>query len=235
MKRVLALLLLVGVIGCRETVVAVEVTIPDATGQLGPAAGVTVMALPYDRDSLMAAMENEAPTPRPHTVELDSLFQVFRAPFAESTRLAMLMERLRDSLQALPVEASPRRSLEDSLAGLQRARQDASRRLDSVRAQVGPRIDSLRAEVRAWEAQAFRDWAETTSSLTSGRLVAGITDTTRHDGTTRLYLPPSGRSWWVYGRSFNSGDPNSEWYWNIPVTGPRLVLDTSTGRLRPRY
>jgi len=212
--------------------------IPDATGQLRPAAGVTVMALPYDRDSLMASMENEAPTPRPHTAELDSLFQVFREPFAQSTQLAMLMERLQDSLQRVPDDptaAGGRRSIEDSLAALGRAREEASLRLNAVRVLVGPRIDSLRAEVRAWEAVAFRNWAATTSALTSGRLVAGITDTTRHDGTTRLYLPPGGRGWWVYGRSFNSGDPNSEWYWNLPISGPRLVLDTSTGRLRPRY
>lgn len=213
-------------------------TIPDATGQLGPAAGVTVMALPYDRDSLLASMENEAPTPRPHTSELDSLFQRFREPFAESTRLAVLVERLRDSLERTaedPSAGGTRRALEDSLARLSVAREAAVRRLDEVRAEVAPRIDSLRAEVRAWEAETFRNWAETTSSLSSGRLVAGITDTTRFDGTARLYLPPSGRSWWVYGRSFNSGDPNSEWYWNLPVTGSRLVLDTSTGRLRPRY
>ncbi len=217
---------------------AVQVTIPDATGTMAPAGGVTVMALPYDRDSLLRSMENEAATPRPHTAELDSLFQLFRGPFSESTRLAVLVERLRDSLRA--VESDPTRqgqaaTLQDSIAVLERARSEASQRLAAIREQVGPRIDSLRAEVRAWEAETFRNWAETTRSLSSGKLVAGIMDTTRRDGTARLYLPPSGRSWWVYGRSFNSGDPNSEWYWNLPLSGSTMILDTSTGQLRPRY
>lgn len=231
-------MLLVLAVGCRETRLSISVAIPDATGVLGPAAGVTVMALPYDRDSLMTSLENEAPTPRPHTAELDSLFQEFRAPFAESTRLAALANRIRDTLRTLaadPAQASRIAALNDSLAVLERVQAEASERLMEVRQRVAPRIDSLRALVRAWEEQAFSGWADITRSLTSGRLVAGISDTTRHDGTARLHLPPSGRSWWVYARSFNSGDPNSEWYWNVPVTGGPIVLDTSTGRLRPRY
>jgi len=218
--------------------VAISVAIPDATGVVGPAAGVTVMALPYDRDSLLASMENEAALPRPHTAELDSLFQLFREPFSQSTRFAVLVDRLRDSLrvaEADPTGMTLRAVLEDSIRVLERARLQASERLAEIRDQVGPTIDSLRAEVRTWEAEAFRNWAETTRSLSAGNLVAGIMDTTRFDGTARLYLPPSGRSWWIYARSFNSGDPNSEWYWNIPITGSAVTLDTSTGRLRPRY
>lgn len=231
-------MLLASVLGCRESVVAIAVAIPDATGIVGPAAGVTVMALPYDRDSLLRSMENAAATPRPHTEELDSLFQLFREPFSRSTRFAVLVDRLRDSLRA--AEADPARStwqatLQDSIAALEHSRAAASRRLAEIRAEVSPRIDSLRGVVRAWEAETFRNWAETTRSLSSGNLVAGIMDTTRSDGTARLYLPPSGRTWWIYARSFNSGDPNSEWYWNLPMSGTTVTLDTSTGRLRPRY
>lgn len=217
---------------------SISVQIPDATGTLGPAPGVTVTALPYDRDSLMLSLENEAPTPRPHTATLDSLFQLFREPFAESTRLAALAQRIRDTLrviQADPAQGPGLTAWQDSLAKLERAQSAASARLALVRAQVAPRIDSLRAEVRAWQEATYRDWPDRTRALTSGRLMAGIHDTTQVDGTARLYLPPSRRPWWIYARSFNSGDPNSEWYWSMPVTGGTIVLDTSTGRLRPRY
>lgn len=231
-------MLLALALGCRETRLSISVTIPDATGAPSPAAGVTVVALPYDRDSLMASLENAAPSPRPHTAALDSLFQLFRLPFAESTRLAALANRLRDTLRVAapdPTQADRAARLRDSLTVLQRAQAEASARLDLVRARVAPMIDSLRVEVRAWQERTYADWPDLTRSLTSGRLVAGITDTTGHDGHARLYLPPGRRHWWVYARSFNSGDPNSEWYWNVPVTGGDIVLDTSTGRLRPRY
>jgi len=205
---------------------------------MAPAPGVTVAALPYDRDSILTSLENASPTPRPHTAELDSLFQIFREPFGAATRLATRAGRLRAALAA--VEADPARAgdlpaLRDSVAAVERARAAAAARLDTVRRVVSPRIDSLQVAVRTWEAEAFREYADITSRLGAGRLVPGISDTTRVDGTARLYLPPSGRAWWIYARSFNSGDPNSEWYWNLPVTGSRIVLDTSNARLRPRY
>lgn len=238
MKTVCSLALLVLALGCRETRLTIEVTLPNGAGELGPAPGVTVAALPYDRDSILTSLENASPTPRPHTSELDSLFQRFREPFGAATRLATLAGRLRAALAAAeadPARAALRPALRDSLALIDRSHAAAAARLDSVRRVVGPRIDSLQVEVRAWEAETFRRYAEITSGLGSGRLVPGISDTTRADGTARLYLPPSGRAWWIYARSFNSGDPNSEWYWNVPVTGSRIVLDTSTARLRPRY
>lgn len=190
-------------------------------------------ALPYDRDSLFAAFENQAPTPRPHTAELDTLFQRFRGPFAEATRLAALADQVRAALR--DADGTAAGALRDSLTFLVPQVERASARLDSVRAAIGPRIDSLRAEIRTWEATAFRDWPEAVSSLSSGQLTRGIVDTTRFDGTVRLYLSAGSRRWWIYARSFNSGDPHTEWYWNLPVTGSSVTLDTSNGRLRPRY
>jgi len=237
-KTVCSLALLVLLLGCRETRLTLTVTLPGAGGEVGPAAGVTVMALPYDRDSILASLENEAPTARPHTAELDSLFHLFRGPFGEATRLASQADRLGRLLRT--VEADPARSgevpaLRDSLATLERQRALAGARLDSLRREVGPRIDTLRAEVLAWERAAYRRYDEVTAALTSNRMVPAVSDTTRSDGIARLYLPPGSRRWWVHARSFNSGDPHSEWYWNIPVTGSHLTLDTATARLRPRY
>ena len=62
---------------------------------------------------------------------------------------------------------------------------------------------------------------------------APIADSTGADGRVTIRLPV-GR-WWIYARSWDAWDPNSEWYWNVPATGDRLVLDRSNGRRLPRY
>lgn len=212
--------------------------LPNAAGEVAPARGVVVMALPYDRDSILVSLENEAPTPRPPTAELDSLFQLFRGPFEESTRLAVLAGRLRDTIrlaEADPARAGALPALRDSLARLDAAAAAATDRLAAVREMVNPRIDSLRQVTRRWEEEAFRDYGGITASLTGNRLAASIADTTSALGTTRIYLPPGSKAWWIHARSFNSGDPNSEWYWNVPLDRPRIVLDTSNARLRRRY
>lgn len=212
------------------------VYLPDAAGDYGPARGVVVMALPYDRDSLLTSLENEAPEPRPSTRGLDSLFQLFRAPFVESTRLAARADRLRDAVRRLEGTTGPAlAATRDSLAAAEAAALAAARRLAEVREAVTPRIDSLRQVMRAWEAEAFRRYGEITNSLTSNQLAASIADTTGADGLARLWIPPGSRAWWIHARSFNSGDPNAEWYWNVPMEAARLVLDSTNVRLRPRY
>jgi hypothetical protein len=230
------LLILLG--GCRQRQVAIEVYLPDATGQVGPARGVVVMALPYDRDSILTSLENEAPTPRPPTAELDSLFQLYRGPFEESTRLAARAGRLRDSLRLLeadPAQAPTAAALRDSLAVVEAAATASAARLTALRADVTSRIDSLRLDMRRWEEEAFRNYAEITRSLTSNRLALGIADTTSFEGTAGLWLPPGSRAWWIHARSFNSGDPNTEWYWNLPMDREVIVLDTTNAQLRRRY
>lgn len=212
--------------------------LPDAAGQVGPARGVVVMALPYDRDSILTSLENEAPTPRPPTAELDSLFQLYRAPFVESTRLAARAGRLRDSLRLLeadPAQAATAATLRDSLAVVEAAATAAATRLAVLRTDLTPKIDSLRLDMRRWEQEAFRNYGEITNSLTSNRLALGIADTTSFEGTAGLWLPPGSRAWWIHARSFNSGDPNTEWYWNIPMDRETIVLDTANAQLRRRY
>jgi hypothetical protein len=237
-KSFVPLVCLVLLAGCRQRLAEIEVMLPNAAGEIVPARGVVVMALPYDRDSILVSLENAAATPRPPTAELDSLFQLFRGPFEESTRLAVLAGRLRDTLrlaEADPARAAELPALRDSLARLDAAAAAAAARLATVRERVNPRIDELRQITRRWEAEAFRDYGDITASLTGNRLAAGIADTTSALGTTRLYLPPGSKAWWIHARSFNSGDPNSEWYWNVPLDRPRIVLDTSNARLRHRY
>jgi hypothetical protein len=232
--------------GCgTERTVAVRVSIPDADSLEAPAAGVGVIALPYDRDSVLASLEARARTPRPDTAALDSLFARFRGPFTSYTRLSYAASKLRDSLEVLRSQqdglpaGSPQRStlsarvrrLSDSLATVERKAAHARMELDRARNRFVNRSESLRARVRQWEDSTYRGWDSIVQTLTRGREAA--TDTTGETGWAQFTLGPG--SWWLYARAWDTSDPNAEWYWNIPVTQDTVFLSSRTGKRRPRY
>jgi hypothetical protein len=188
--------------------VRVSIVGPDSTET--PVPGVVLTAAPFDRDSIFRALEQRAAAPRPHVAELDSLFAAYRGPFL--------------ALAAASAAASDPND----------ARVAAARRtLDSVRAANDVRMDSLRRLMTQWENSTYRDY----DSIASARLRRSggsvITDTTGADGWARIRVPP-GR-WWIYATSWDVGDPNRYWYWNVPVTGDTLRLTSRSGVLRPRY
>lgn len=226
---------------------AVRLSIPDADSVETPAEGVGVIALPYDRDSVLASLEARAGTPRPDTAALDSLFARFRGPFTRYTRLSYAASRLRDSLDLLRQEqarllaGSPEhrtlseglRQLSDSLARTERAVQRAGAELERARTGFVSRSESLRARVRQWEDSTYRGWDSIVYSLTTGRGREAVTDTTGETGWAEFTLGPG--QWWIYARAWDTGDPNAEWYWNVPVTQDTVLLSSRTGKRRPRY
>ena len=225
--------------------VTVVATIPGAAG--GPAAGFAFVALPYDRDSLVAAFEGRAATPRPSTDALDSLFAQYRAPFAAYTALVAEAARYTDSMAALKerLPGMPRNSPEYSGAyvryvGLRdtvrmidaqaaRARAD----LDTARAAFVAQSEPLRAAVRAWQDSTYRGYDAAVDSIVRARHRPPVADTTDAAGAATVDL--RGGPWWLYARSWDPADPNAEWYWNVPVASDTVRLDASTGRNRPRY
>ena len=81
-----ALVAFAGLAACeRPRDVAVRVSIPGPDSVETPVTGVGLIALPYDRDSVLAALEASARSPRPDTTALDSLFRAFRVPFVSYT------------------------------------------------------------------------------------------------------------------------------------------------------
>jgi hypothetical protein len=227
--------------------VAVRILVPDLEGSETPIPGVVVLALPYDRDSVLAALERRAGTPRPHTAELDSLFQAFGGPFLAFSRAAWRVERLtreRDSLarrrggaaagSPAAAELTARlRALDDSLPPLQAESDRARAALSTARDSLWPRMERLRADARSWEASTYAGYDTIVRTLTHDRLQEGVADTTGATGWATFRLRP-GR-WWVTARSPDPRDANAEWYWNLPVTGDTLLLSPATGRHRPRY
>jgi hypothetical protein len=225
----------------------VQVVLPGADGIPVPAPGVALIALPYDRDSVIAALESRAASPRPSTALLDSLFNRFRASYGAYAAAAADVRALQDSqavlakqLEGLDRNAAGYRDLATASTAVARELAAAKRRSDAAdaqrqaaRAAFGPAADSARRSLKGWEDSTYQDYERTTERLARDAGVQPVTDTTGKDGHVTLSLRP-GR-WWIFARSWDAADPNAEWYWNVPVPGDTLLLSPANGRRRPRY
>lgn len=237
-----------GLTACEKPrAVAVRVSIPGPDTLESPAAGVGVVALPYDRDSVLATLEARARTPRPGTTALDSLFARFRSPFTAYTRSSYAAAKLRDSRDSLGtrLDSLPRDTPEyaalhamlarvsDSLAGVESESARTRAILDRARAGFVSRSESLRAAIRHWEDSTYQGYDSIVENLAKTRGAEPVTDTTGATGWAHFSLSP-GR-WWLYARGWDTSDPNAEWYWNAPVDSDTMLLSSRTGRRRPRY
>jgi len=197
-----------------------------------PVTGVGVVALPYDRDSVLRQLEARAQTPRPDTAPLESLFAAFRGPFTAYSAVTLRLGKLRDSVAEAKAGPDSLR-LADSLRATEARAEHARGELDRARRDFVGRSDSLRRRMRQWEDSTYQGWDSVVQGLArrSGR--AAVTDTTGSQGWAHLKLAP-GR-WWVYARSWDAEDPNAEWYWNTPVTNDTLLLSSRSARRQLRY
>jgi hypothetical protein len=211
---------------------AVRVSIPGPDSVETPITGVGIVALPYDRDSVLRALEQRARTPRPPTAPLESLFAAFRGPFSAYSAATVHLNRLRDSVAA--AQGATLARLDDSLRAAEARTQRAKAALDRARRDFASRGDSLRLRMRQWEDSTYQGYDSLVQDLARSTGRAPVTDTTHADGWAHLMLAP-GR-WWVYARSWDVTDPNAEWYWNVPApTGDTLLLSSRNARRRPRY
>jgi hypothetical protein len=226
----------------------VRVFDPGLDSAPAPAAGVGVLALPYDRDSVIGMLERRAASPRPSTAALDSLFARFRGPIVAYTRASLAATALEDSVAALarradslPKGSAETRALEGRLAERRHAlavltatRDSAARALDRARAEFESRGDSLRARIRRWEDSTYQGWDSIVSALVQRSGSTPATDTTNGTGWARLTLHGPG-PWWIHAQAWDTGDPNAEWYWNVPARGDTVLLTPANGRHKPNY
>ncbi len=224
-----------------------RVSIPDPASAETPAAGVGVVALPYDRDSVLVSLEARARSPRPDTAALDSLFARFRGPFTAYTAISYAEGTLRDSLRLLRsrLDSLPRQSpdyaplsagyarMSGSLRGIESRARRARVALDRARLDFVSRSESLRSAVRHWEDSTYRGYDSIVGQLARARRREPMTDTTDATGWARFTLAPG--NWWIHARAWDTSDPNSQWYWNIPAASDTILLSSRTGQRRPRY
>jgi hypothetical protein len=222
------LLLALTLLGCEgPRFVTVQVEIPDLDGKLTPLRGVTVTALPFDRDSLVRVMEQEHGGNRPHVARLDSLYDVFRGPFLDYFRADQRRSAVRDSINRGQLPQSALDAAEADVA----AAKDA---LNKARAAVSGPIDSLRAAVSRWEDSTYRGFDRRAKTLMDSTGGKPISDTTNARGTTELTLRPLPGGWWISASSWDPLDPNRIWYWNVKVEGDTVRLDDKSGQHRSR-
>ena len=246
MKRWTTLILL-ALAACGGREVRIEAAIPGPDSVDAPLAHLVFVALPYDRDSVLQALEAQNPRPVAITRRLDSLFQEFRGPFVlyaadayHAQSIEQTQGRLRRQLDSLARNSPAYDSLyrafaetTDSLESARRRRDKTQHRLAVVRNDLSHTIDSLRQVMSRWEDSAYRGYDSITRILGSRLGREYFRDSTGADGTTSIRLPRG--DWWIYARSWDAWDPNSEWYWNVRVSGDRVALDRASGRRMPRY
>lgn len=232
---------------CEKTrPLAVRVSIPGPDSVETPITGVGLVALPYDRDSVLRALEQRAGTPRPPTAPLESLFAAFRGPFVVYSAATVHLNRLRDSVAAAkaalgvrgasasPEHAAELKTLSDSLRAAEAGAARAKAELDHARRELADRGDSLKVRMHQWENSTYQGWDSIVQDLARRTGREPVTDTTRADGWARVMLSP-GR-WWIYARSWDVTDPNAEWYWNVPAPpGDTLLLSSRNARRQARY
>jgi hypothetical protein len=227
--------------------VAVRVSIPGPDTVETPASGVGVVALPYDRDSVLASLEARASRPRPHTAEMDTLFARFRGPFIAYTTVAYQAAKLRDSLADLKarLDSAGRDDpqygtlrtrfghLSDSLQSVESRSKRAQTALSRARSEFVSRSEGPRTAIRQWEDSTYLGWDSIVEKLAKSRGLEPVTDTTDATGWARFTLPAG--KWWIYARAWDTSDPNSEWYWNVPLDADTVLLSSRTGKQRARY
>ncbi len=201
--------------------------IPDLAERLTPASGVTVTALPFDRDSLTTAMEREHGGGRPFTDQLDSLYNAFKGPFLAYFTANQARSAISDSVSAGSLPASALLAADTRLA-------EARQALSKARTAVGDRIDSLRGAVARWEDSTYAGYDGRAKELMRQTGGKPISDTTNSAGEAVLTLPSLPGGWWVSASSWDPLDPNRTWYWNVKVTGDTVMLDPESGRRRSR-
>lgn len=233
-------------LACHPYETRVSVWAPGPDSLPSPVARLPVVFLPYDRDSILAAME-AAGTPRPSERTLDSLLAQTRAPLLAYTRLVWLADSARTALAGLRalLDTTPRNSesyrerftefakLSDSVPAWDARAAARQRALGQTDRRLADAIARARNRIERWEDSTYRGYAGATDSIVTRTGRRPIRDTTDATGNLAAALPSG--TWWLYVRAPDVNDPDGEWVWNVRVRGTLLRLDRTNAihRIRP--
>lgn len=247
---VLALAALVFLTACsRSTQLAVRaVSTGQGESELG-LAQLQIRLLPYDRDSLFAALATQyaEPEPKPPAELLDLRDSIsvaqerWRSSEAEwnemRSELEALSERMKGMNRASRDYAQAFRrfdQLDGQLRRLDRSKQGYFDRFTELQSAYRAKADSFNAVVEGWGDSAFENFTEVVDSLVEERKASELYDTTDASGWAYFEVP-KGR-WWVHTR-FEL--PFEELYWNVPYSSQggadTLTLNKANAQLRPIF
>lgn len=234
--------------GCGGSELTVQVLQGGGEGEMRPVKDHVVRFLPYDRDSLFAALAAEAPEPEPQIPEdlkrefeeIAGLQEVWRQKDAEWQEVRDSLKRLSDQLRGMDrrsreyLQAFQRfTDLEARERQLDREKDAAFAAFDTRQQVALARADSLRAVITSWEDVAFQEYADREAEILErvGRQVHE--DTTNTEGLITRQL--RGTPWWVHTRL---SLPLGELYWNEQVDPGavdtlRLTAENAEERFRP--
>lgn len=154
----------------------------------------------------------------------DSVIREISAPWLRSRPDTMPLTRLLDSLQlafARLAAAGPS------------ARSAARAAVDRLQDPDGP-LARLRSAQHAWQDSAYATYDSLTFLLVKNLARDPFADTADAGGVARV-SPSRPGPWWVTTTTWDSHDPFSEWYWNLPLTGDTLRLTAANARHRRRF
>ena len=213
-----------------------------------PVANLEVQFLPFDRDSLFAALGAQASSPEPTVPEAlqqaaDSaavLQEIWRSAEANWNAVRDSLRTINDRLEGLDRRGVDYRQLFDRFntmegreRSLDRQRQSAFEGFTGLQEATQVQLDSVKIVIASWEEVAFADYGDVESDLLNdlGRGIA--IDTTNADGVA--FASISGGPWWVYTR-VNAVE--GELYWNVMIPGASsdtLRLQRGNAELRRVY
>lgn len=167
MQRILATLgvAVLASTACSQPTTVVTVALPGADGRPTPVAEQAMVLLPYDRDSMTAALTAAWPTPRPDTLPLTTLLDSLRGAYARFV--------------AAPAER----------------KEGARREMEALRTTLEPRIAVLRTAQHAWQDAAWRTYDSVTFALIRRLARDPFADTTDAQGIAHVTPPRPGPWW----------------------------------------
>jgi hypothetical protein len=215
-------------LGCGEVVAPVTVSVqaPNRQGEVVPIPGAELTLLPFDIDSVYAALEEKNQAgPQPSSDAVESLYQAFyQADTSLISADSLVAERQR-GLEGISDRASP--EYREAFAAYQRAqdrRDSLATAEDSTEARYVPAREAYNRARGTWEAAAWDGFGPISEQFYSGVAPPrdsvgeelGFKHRTGEDGTFTVNLA-EGR-WWVAGRVAVPGSPHEVYRWNVPIT-----------------
>lgn len=225
---------------CGGGQVTLQVLTESTEGEMQPEEDLVVTFLPYDRDSVFAALAESAPDPEPQVpqdlqVTFDSvtaLQEQWRVADTQWAEVRDSLQRLSDRLQGMDQRSREYRELFDRFGALERRERalngektQAFQAFTNLQQQALSRADSIRAVRESWADVAFQEYLSVEDSIleTGGKEL--YQDTTNAEGVVSRRLP--GGTWYVHTRI--PVGMFDEYYWNVSFD----PAQTDTLRLTP--